>query len=110
MEYVPARGDVVWVNFSPQVGHEQAGRRPGLVLSPKEYNARVGLTLVCPVTSQVKGYAFEVLIPEELSVSGVVLVDQIKSIDWKSRGVEFITRLPDDIVDEVLSRIGALLS
>lgn len=76
--YVPSRGDVVWLSFSPQAGHEQAGRRPALVVSPASYNRKVGLALLCPITSQVKGYPFEVSLPAGLEVSGVVLSDQIK--------------------------------
>ena len=83
--YVPARGDLVWLEFNPQAGHEQAGHRPALVLSPQEYNRRVGLALVCPVTSQVKGYPFEVVLPSGLPISGAVLSDQMKSLDWKAR-------------------------
>ena len=83
--YVPRRGDVVWLTFNPQAGHEQAGRRPAVVLSPNAYNAKVGLALLCPITSQVKGYPFEVLLPHGLPVSGAILADQIKSLDWQAR-------------------------
>jgi mRNA interferase MazF len=95
--------------FDPQAGHEQAGRRPALVLSPTSYNGRTGLALMCPVTSQIKGYPFEVAIPEKLKVSGVVLSDQIKSLDWQARQAEFISKLPDEAVKQVLHRIGLLL-
>ncbi len=80
--YVPKKGDVVWIDFNPQSGREQAGRRPALVISSTMYNRRVRLALVCPITTKVKGYAFEVPIPEGLAVSGVVLADQAKSLDW----------------------------
>lgn len=108
--YVPRRGDVVWITFNPQAGHEQAGRRPAAVLSPAAYNSRVGLAILCPITSQVKGYPFEVLVPSGLQVSGVVLADQVKSLDWQAREAEFICALPSATVSEILQRIGVLLS
>lgn len=108
--YAPQRGDVVWLTFSPQAGHEQAGRRPAVVLSPVEYNAKVGLAVLCPITSQVKGYPFEVLVPAALPVSGAVLADQVKSLDWRARAAEFICALPSVTVSEILQKIGALLA
>jgi mRNA interferase MazF len=108
--YVPDRGDVIWLTFTPQIRHEQAGRRPAVVLSPASYNGKVGLALVCPVTSQVKGYPFEVTIPVGLPVTGVVLSDQIKSLDWRRRRAERICGLPEAAVAEVLQTLGALLS
>ena len=90
MAYAPERGDFVWIRLTPQAGHEQAGRRPALVLSPQAYNDKVGLALFCPVTNQVKGYPFEVQIPADLSVSGVILADQVRSLDWRARQAEFI--------------------
>src|SRR4051812_10530317 len=86
--YVPARGDAVWITFSPQAGHEQAGRRPAVVLSPSSYNGKVGLAILCPVTSQIKGYPFEVAIPPGSKLGGVVLADQVKSVDWRVRRAE----------------------
>jgi mRNA interferase MazF len=109
MVYVPDRGDVVRISFNPQTGREQAGTRPGIVLSPRAYNARVGLALLCPVTSQVKGYPFEVLIPEGLPVQGVVLADQVKSLDWRMRRAEFWCTLPPETCIEILRRLGTLL-
>ena len=109
MAYVPDRGDAVWIALSPQAGHEQAGRRPVLVLSPEAYNGKVGLALFCPVTKQVKGYPFEVLIPKGLDVSGVILSDQVKSLDWRARKAEFICSLPEAVVDEVLQKLTVLL-
>ena len=91
---VPDRGDVVWVSLNPQAGHEQAGGRPTIVLSPAAYNGRVGLALLCPVTTQAKGYPFEVTIPDGLAVTGVVLADQVKSLDWQARNAAFICTLP----------------
>ena len=82
--YVPGRGDVVWISLDPRAGHEQAGRRPAVVLSPASYNGKVGLAVFCPITNQIKGYPFEVLIPPGLSVTGAVLADQIKSLDWRA--------------------------
>lgn len=108
--FVPARGDVVWLSFTPQTGHEQAGRRPALVLSPASYNRKVGLAICCPVTSQVKGYPFEVQIPSGLRVGGVVLSDQVKSLDWRARRASFICRLPAAATSDVLDKLGVLLS
>lgn len=107
--YVPDRGDVVWLAFDPQSGHEQAGRRPALVLSPASYNARIGLALFCPLTSQIKGYPFEVPVSAGSSVSGVVLCDQIKSLDWRARQAEFICKVPEDVTVKVLKLVGTLL-
>lgn len=104
------RGDVVWVNFSPQAGHEQAGRRPALVISPASYNARMGLALVCPITSRAKGCAFEVALPVESGVRGVVLSDHVRSLDWRARRVKRIERAPAAVVEEVLAKLSALLA
>lgn len=106
---VPDRGDIVWLDFTPQAGHEQAGRRPALILSPASYNRRVGLAICCPVAGQVKGYPFEVEIPSGLRVGGVVLSDQVKSLDWRIRDARFICRLPTATTVEVLERLGTLL-
>ena len=107
---VPQRGDALWIDYNPQRGSEQAGRRPAVVLSPEEYNGRVGLALVCPITSQVKGYPFEVAIPSGLDVRGVILADQVKSLDWKARNTVVIAPLPAETIDEVLEKIGVLLT
>jgi mRNA interferase MazF len=109
-EEPPRRGDVVWVSLNSQAGHEQAGRRPALVLSPIEYNNRVGLALMCPVTSRVKGYPFEVPLPENLEVSGVILADQVKSLDWKVRKAEHACTVPRSVMNEVFGKLNALLS
>lgn len=108
--YAPRRGDVVWISLSPHAGHEQAGRRPALVLSPADYNSKVGLAILCPITNRVKGYPFEVVIPEGLPVRGVVLSDQVKSLDWKIRKAEFICRLSRLSTSDVLHKLGTLLS
>jgi mRNA interferase MazF len=109
MAYIPERGDIVWITFNPQAGHEQAGRRPAVVLSPKTYNGKVGLALLCPVTSQIKGYPFEVAIPDGLPVNGVILSDQVKSLDWKARNAEKACSLPDESIKKVLQRVKALI-
>ena len=107
--YVPRRGDLVWLSFDPQAGHEQAGRRPVLVLSPSAYNGKVGLALCCPITSHVKGYPFEVGIPAGLAVEGVVLADQVKSLGWKVRKAERAGCVPSSCLEQVLALVGALL-
>ncbi len=107
--YIPKRGDVVWLDFNPQLGREQAGRRPAFVVSPAAYNAKVGLALLCPVTSRVKGYPFEVSIPSGLAVEGVILSDQLKSLDWRRRRASFICALPDSVTHEVIKKVEALL-
>ena len=110
MAYVPERGDFIWISFNPQAGHEQAGRRPALVLSPSAYNGVTGLAICCPVTSQIKGYTFELAIPEGLDVSGVVLCDQIRNLDWEARQASFLYKAPKTFVDEVLMNLGDLLA
>jgi mRNA interferase MazF len=107
--YVPARGDLIWLQFNPQAGHEQAGHRPAVVISPSSYNRRVGLALCCPITSQVKGYPFEVLLPEGLGVEGAILSDQIKSLDWRVRKARRIGSLPADLLLEAAGKILALV-
>ena len=106
----PDRGDVIWITLDPQAGHEQAGRRPALVLSPRAYNQTVSLALCCPITSRVKGYPFEVALPEGMGVSGVVLADQLKSLDWRARKGEVSGSVPKEMISEVLAKIQALLS
>ncbi len=108
-EYVPERGDAVWITLDPQAGHAQAGRRPALVLSPSAYKGRVGLALLCPITSQVKGYPFEVPLPAGLPVTGVVGADQVKSLDWRARKASRIAAVPKEIVSQVVKRLQTLL-
>ena len=108
--YVPRRGDVIRVDFNPQKGHEQAGRRPALVLSPADYNRAVGLVVVCPITNQKKGYPWEVEIADEPHVTGVVLADQVKSFDWRGRNAEFICTPAESLLDDVVEKAIALLS
>ena len=107
--YVPGRGDVIWITLDPQAGHEQRGRRPALVLSPAAYNGKVGLALLCPITNQVKGYPFEVALPDGLPVTGVVLADQVKSLDWKARQCARVCAIPEAVVVQVLRRLNTLL-
>jgi mRNA interferase MazF len=109
MAYVPERGDAVWIDLNPQAGHEQSGRRPAIVLSPQSYNGKVGLCLLCPITNKIKGYPFEVLIPAGSGVTGVVLSDQAKSLDWRVRNAELITDLPEAVTNEVLKKLRSLL-
>lgn len=107
--YCPDRGEVVWISFDPQAGHEQAGRRPALIVSPFSYNRKVGLALLCPITSRHKGYPFEVPLPAGLAISGVVLSDQIKSVDWRARNAAFCCRVDGDVLLEVIARAQSLL-
>jgi mRNA interferase MazF len=107
--YVPTRGELIWLQFNPQAGHEQAGRRPAVVISPSSYNRRVGLALCCPVTSQVKGYPFEVRLPQGLGVEGAILSDQVKSLDWRARKARRIGLLPSDVLQETVGKILALV-
>jgi mRNA interferase MazF len=107
--YVPDRGDVVWLEFDPQAGHEQAGHRPALVLSPSAYNRRSGLMLCCPITSRVKGYPFEVALAGKRGLSGVVLADQVKSLDWRARRARKKDAAPPEAVRETMGKLHALL-
>ena len=107
--FIPRRGDLVWLEFDPQAGHEQAGRRPALVISHDAYNARVGLALLCPITTSSKGYPFEVTIPTGLPVHGVILADQIRNLDWNARKAKLIGRIDSTTLDEVLAKVHALI-
>jgi len=107
--YVPEAGDFVWLTFDPQAGREQAGRRPALVLSPKLYNSKSVLALVCPITNQAKGYPFEVAVPVGHGATGVILADHVKSVDWKARRAEKLGRCPPEVIDEVRARLAPLL-
>lgn len=108
--YVPRRGEVVWITLNPQAGHEHVGRRAALVLSHESYNGKVGLAILCPVTDQVKGYPFEVLIPTGLPVIGAILADQVKSLNWRARNAELVCTLPPRTINEVLQKLDTLLS
>ena len=107
--YAPKRGEVVWLEFNPQTGHEQAGRRPALVVSPEAYNRKVGLALMCPITNRVKGYPYEVLLPSGLEVSGAILSDQVKSLDWRARRARTICDAPVEVTEEVLAKLRTLV-
>lgn len=108
--YVPDRGDAVWLTFDPQAGHEQSGRRPAVVLSPRAYNKRTSLAIMCPITNHAKGYPFEVALPQGISVAGVVLADRVRSLDWHARKAKPISSLPADTMDEILGKLETLLS
>lgn len=103
--YIPNKGDVVWVSLGPTLGHEQRGRRPALILSPKNYNELVGLSIICPLTHISKGYPYEVLVGKK----GVILADQVRSVAWRERKMEYITSLPIDIRTEVSNKLKTLL-
>ncbi len=109
INYIPDRGDLVWIDFNPQAGHEQAGRRPAVVISPKPYNKKVGLAILCPVTSKIKGYPFEVSIPSGFDITGVILSDQVKNMDWKVRQLSFIGKLPKNTLLETLKKLNTLI-
>jgi len=108
MSYIPDRGDIIWLEFDSQKGHEQKGRRPGIVLSKKEYNQKSNLAIICPITSKIKDYPFEVRISS--TIQGVILSDQIRSLDWKSRDAAFIEKTSEEILKEILENIDLLLN
>jgi mRNA interferase MazF len=105
----PARGDLIWINFDPTQGHEQAGRRPALVLSHTRYNARTGLMLACPITSQIKGYPLEIMLPDHLKTKGAVLANQVKTLDWQARGFKRIETVPEELLEEVIDVLETLM-
>ncbi|GAB4471544.1 MAG: endoribonuclease MazF [Elainellaceae cyanobacterium] len=107
--YIPDRGDIVYLDFAPIKGHEQRGQRPALVVSPRSYNAKRSLALFVPITRQQKGYPFEVALPAEMQTEGVILADQIKSLDWNARRVQFVESAPESVVEEVQSKIEPLI-
>ncbi len=109
LEYIPRRGDLVWIDFSPQSGHEQSGRRPAICISPEKYNQIVGLAIFCPITSATKGYPYEVLLPSNLTITGVVLSDQVKSLDWQTREVKYIEQIPETVVSNILAKLHTLI-
>ena len=108
-DYIPNRGEIVWLDFKPHVGHEQAGRRPALIISPKSYNSKVGLALFQPITSNRKGYPFEVILPDNIPVSGVILSDQVKNLDWKIRNVKYICTISEKYYSEAIRKFQVLL-
>ena len=108
MSYVPDRGDIVWLNFTPQAGHEQRGTRPALIISPKIYNKKTNLALCCPITSNVKGYPFEVVVKGK-KIDGVVLSDHLKNLDWKAREIKFIEKASIQVLTECIDKISTLV-
>lgn len=107
--YIPERGDIIWLDFSPQLGREQRGRRPAIVLSHKIYNEKTDLSIICPVTTKIKGYPFEIHLPQNSKTQGVIISDQIKSLDWKYRNAEFIEKLTPEIIEAVLAKIKLII-
>jgi mRNA interferase MazF len=108
MAYTPDRGDIVWLNFTPQAGHEQKGKRPAIILSPKEYNKKTGLAVCCPITSNVKGYPFEVIVNGK-KIDGAVLSDHLKNLDWKARDIKYIEKAHAKVLNEVVEKISVLI-
>lgn len=108
LTYIPDRGDIVFLNFSPTAGHEQKGTRPAIIISPKMFNQVTGLAFLCPITSQIKGYPFEVVL-ENTQVVGAVLVDQMRSIDFQARQIEYRERIHDDILEMVLGKLKTII-
>jgi mRNA interferase MazF len=109
-KYIPSRGDIVWLSFNPQSGHEQSGHRPGIVISPKEYNEKIGLALCCPITSRVKDYPFEVRISIKDKIDGVILSDQVKSLDWRERQSKYIAVAPKEVLAETIEKLALLIN
>src|SRR4030042_3740842 len=109
VDYTPERGDVVWLTLNPQKGRKQSGRRPAVGVSPSSYNSKVGLAIFCPITSKEKGYPFEVRLPDNCSVQGVILVDQVKSFDWRSRYTEYICSIPLSLLKDISKKLKLLL-
>jgi mRNA interferase MazF len=108
-KYIPGRGDIVKLNFDPTLGREQAGYRPALIVTTREFNQATRLALACPITSKVKGFNLEVPLPEDLITNGAVLAFQVKTIDWVERQVKYIESLPDETIEEVISKLQVLL-
>lgn len=108
-QYIPERGDIIWLNFTPQAGHEQAGKRPAIVISPASYNSKTDLMIACPITSKIKNYPFEVLVKGK-KISGVVLSDQVKSLDWKARKATFIEKATDFVITEIQEKLVLLIN
>jgi mRNA interferase MazF len=107
--YIPDRGDFIWIDLDPRLGHEQAGRQPAIVLSPKSYNRKTGLCVICPATHQAKGYAFEVQTTDDARKSSVILADHIRCLDWRARNAERIHRVRKEVLDEVIAKLSALI-
>jgi mRNA interferase MazF len=108
-DYCPDAGDLVWIDLNPTAGHDQSGHRPAIVLTPRQYNVRSGLCIICPITSRARGYPFEVAIPPGHAIAGIILVDQARSVSWEKRYVKAASVAPVELLDEVRERLGALL-
>jgi len=108
-QYIHSRNDVVWLTFNPQSGHKQSGRRPTIVISPLVYNQKSGLALFCPITSKIKGYPFEVKLPDSSPILGVILADQLKSLDWKARNSEYICEVPPETMNELVNKLKTII-
>jgi mRNA interferase MazF len=107
--YIPERGDIVYLDFDPTKGHEQRGRRPAFTVSPATYNSKTSLALFMPITSQQKGYPFEVILSKTMKISGVILTDQIKCLDWQVRNAQFVEKISQDLIEEVQAKIEPLI-
>ena len=108
--YTPDRGDIIKLSFSPQVGREQAGYRPALILSSLAYNRISHFVLACPITNTIKGWKFEVVLPQSMKTSGVVLTDQIRALDWQKRKAKFVEKATSEVVEEALAKASVLLN
>ncbi|AFZ33708.1 transcriptional modulator of MazE/toxin, MazF [Stanieria cyanosphaera PCC 7437] len=108
-QYIPDRGDIIWLDFNPQIGREQAGHRPAIVISPKKFNSLSSLVFVCPISSKIKGFSFEVLLTEQMQTKGVVLIHHLRSVDWKTRGIKFVETAPISIVEEICAKLKPLI-
>lgn len=109
-QYIPGRGDIIKLSFSPQVGREQAGYRPALVISPQAYNQISHFVLACPITNTIKGWSFEVVLPQTMQTSGVILTDQIRVLDWQERKAKFVEKAELSVIEEALAKIFTLVS
>lgn len=108
MAYIPDRGDIIWLNFTPQTGHEQKGLRPAIVISPREYNKKTDLALCCPITSNIKGYPFEVIVQGK-KINGAALSDHVKNLDWKVRKAKFIEKAHQTVLEECINKLSVLI-
>ena len=108
-KYLPDRGDIIWLDFNPRLGREQAGHRPGIVVSPQKFNGLSSLAFVCPITSKIKGFSFEVLLTEGMKTKGAILIHHLRSIDWKARKIKFIEKAPSNVMNEMRAKLKPLI-
>jgi mRNA interferase MazF len=108
-QYIPHRGDIIWLDFNPQIGREQAGHRPAIVISPKQFNSLSSLVFVCPITSKIKGFSFEVLLTEQMQTKGVILIHHLRSVDWKTREIKFVETAPISVIEEICAKLKPLI-